>query len=279
MEPRSYSPSPVGLNFAGMAYQSTSGGVAVDPSLPIDNVDAHLQGAVFGVGRTFPLLGRTASMAALVPFVWGKVSGDVFEEQRSAERQGFADSRLRLAVNLLGGPARSAAEFATREPAMTVGTSLTVILPTGEYMPDKLINLGSNRWALKPEFGIYKPLGRWAVEASAGAWFYTDNRDFFGGSRRQQDPLATAQLHVSYTFRPSLWVAVSGTWYGGGETTLDGVSKSDRQDNTRFGITMSVPVQRGLSLKLGWANGVTTRIGSAFQTLTAGLQYAWLSPR
>lgn len=276
MEPRSYSPSPVGMTFAGVSYLVSSGGVAVDASLPLENVDADLEGAVLGLAHTFSLVGRTASAAVAVPYFWGDVSGDVFEERRTVSRAGFGDARLRLAVNLLGGAALSPAEFAARTPVTTLGASLTVITPSGEYKPDKLINLGSNRWAFRPELGLYRPLGPWAIEASAGAWFYTDNQDFFGGSRRQQDPLATAQLHLSYTVRPGLWIATSATWYGGGETTVDGIHKSDRQDNTRIGLTLSLPVAKGHSLKLGWSDGVTTRIGSDFSTVAMAWQYAWL---
>ena len=277
MEPRSYSPSPVGLNFVGMSYLHSTGGVAVDASLPLDNVDADLESAVAGVSRTFALYGRAAGVAVALPYVWGHVSGDVFEDRRTVRRQGFADARLRLAVNLFGNPALGPREFAARPRSTNLGASLTVIAPTGEYKSDKLINLGSNRWAFKPELGVYQPIGRWAVELSAGSWFFTDNDNFFGTSNREQDPMLTTQLHVSYTFRPRLWIAASGTWYSGGSTTLDGVHKADRQDNTRIGVTMSIPVSGGLSLKLGWSDGVTTRIGSSFTTVAVGLQYAWQS--
>jgi hypothetical protein len=275
MEPRSYSPSPVGMTFVGASWLHSRGGVAVDASLPLQNVDADLDAALLGIVQTFPLLGRFASAGLAVPFAWGEVSGDVQEERRTVNRQGFADARLRLAVNLLGGPAQDPRAFAARTPATTLGASLTVVAPSGEYESRRLVNLGSNRWAFKPELGLYQPLGPWAVEAAAGAWLFTDNEDFFGGSRRQQDPLATAQLHVSYTFRPRLWVATSATWYGGGETTLDGVHKHDRQDNTRIGVTLSVPLSREMSLKFGWADGVTTRIGSDFTTFAVAWQYAW----
>jgi hypothetical protein len=265
------------MNFAGVSYVQSTGGIAVDPSLPLDNVDADLESAVVGASRTFPLRGRTASAAVVLPYVWGHVSGDVFEERRTVRRQGFADARLRLAVNLFGNPALGPREFTARSSSTSFGVSLAVVVPSGEYKSDKLVNLGSNRWAFKPELGLYQPLGPWAIELSAGSWFFTDNDNFFGTSDREQDPLLTAQLHLSYTFRPRLWIAASGTWYGGGSTTVDGVSKTDRQDNTRIGATMSIPVTRGLSLKLGWSDGVTTRIGSTFTTVAVGWQYAWQS--
>lgn len=275
IEPRSYSPGPVGVSFAGLSWLHSSGGVAVDPTLPLKNVDATIDTAMAGYSRSFGLAGRAASLAVALPYARGDVAGDLGEERREVTRQGFGDARLRLAVNLLGNPARDPAQFAARTPETTLGASLTVVAPTGEYMPAKLVNLGTNRWAFKPELGVYQPYGPWAVELSAGAWLFTDNDEFFGDSRRQQDPLATAQLHVAYTFRPRLWLAASATWYGGGETTLDGAGNADRQENTRIGATLSVPVARDWSVKLGWSDGVSTRIGSDFSTVAVAVQYSW----
>ena len=42
LEARAYSPAPVGVNFLGLSYLRSTGGVAVDPSLPLDNVDAEV---------------------------------------------------------------------------------------------------------------------------------------------------------------------------------------------------------------------------------------------
>ena len=52
-----------------------------------------------------------------------------------------------------------------------VGASLLVAAPTGQYYPNKLINLGTNRWAAKPEVALSYPLGpRWLLDAYAGVW-------------------------------------------------------------------------------------------------------------
>jgi hypothetical protein len=275
MEPRAYSPSPVGMTFVALAWQRSSGGVTTDPTLPITNVDSDIDSSILALVRTFPLAGRSASIGAALPYTWADVSGEVFEESRAVERTGFADARLRLSVNLLGAPALDRAQFALRTPATTLGASLTVVTPSGEYKSDKLINLGANRWAFKPELGLYHPIGPWSVEFSTGVWLFTDNDDFLGGSRREQDPLTTVQGHVSYTFRPQLWIAANATWYRGGDTTVDGVHNDDLQKTTRFGLTLSLPLTRQNSLKFAWSDGATTRIGSDFTTWTVAWQYGW----
>lgn len=275
MEPRAYSPSPVGMTFVGLAWQRSSGGVTTDPTLPVTNLDAEIDGATLGAMRTFALGGRSASVSLALPYAWADVSGEVFEQARSVERTGFADARLRLSVNLAGAPAMDRRQFAMRAPTTTLGASLNVSLPTGEYRSDKLINLGTNRWAVRPEIGLYHPIGPWSLEFSAGLWLFADNDDFLGDSRREQDPITTIQAHVGYTFRPQLWLAADATWYRGGETTVDGVHNSDLQKTSRIGLTLSLPLMRGHSLKLAWSDGMATRIGGDFTTWTATWQYGW----
>jgi hypothetical protein len=275
LEPRSYSPSPVGANFLVIAYTNTTGGVLFDPSLPFSDVDANLDALALGYGRTFGLFGRSASALIALPYVRGDLSGNVGEQARAISRSGLADPRIKLSVNLLGGPALTPAEFARRTPVTTLGASLTVVPPTGQYDSSKLINIGSNRWSFKPEIGVSVPLDRWYLEGYAGVWLFTDNDDFFGGQHREQDPITSFQLHASYTFRPRLWLAVDSTWYTGGRSTVDGARRNDLQSNARIGLTLSLPLGARQSLKLTWTDGATTRIGGDFSTFGVAWQYAW----
>jgi hypothetical protein len=108
-----------------------------------------------------------------------------------------------------------------------------------------------------------------------GAWLFTNNPDFYGGQRREQSPLATAQAHVSYTFKPRFWVAGDATFYAGGRTTVEGRVNADLKKNSRLGLTVAVPITRHQSLKASWATGFTTRVGGDFDTLSVAWQYLW----
>jgi hypothetical protein len=275
LEPRAYSPNPVGANFIVTGVGSSTGDVLFDPTTPFDDVAADLNNAVVGYGRAFGAFGRSASALLAVPYVWGEISGNIGEDRRAITRSGLADTRLKLSINLLGGAALSPAEFAARMPSTIVAASLTVAAPTGEYEPTKLVNIGSNRWAFKPEVGLSQPIGRWFLEASAGVWLFTDNDDFFGGRRREQDPIAAVQAHVSYTFRPRLWLAADATYYEGGRTTVDGLGNADLQANARVGVTLAVPIGARHALKLAWSEGATTRIGGDFSNYAIAWQYTW----
>ncbi len=275
LEPRVYSPSPVGANFLVLGGGRSTGGVTFDPSIPFTNVHAELTSFSLGYARTFGLFGRSVSAGILQPFVWGTVSGDIFEQSRSVDRSGVGDTRLRFGINLLGGPALTPADFAKRRPGRALGTSVIVVIPTGQYYSDKLINIGTNRWAFRPEVGFSQPVRRWSFEAYAAAWLFTDNDDFFGGQVREQEPIGAFQGHVSYTFKPRLWLAGDATFYTGGRTTVDATKNADYQANSRFGVTFSAPVGRRNSVKVSWTTGGTTRVGGSFDTIAAAWQFLW----
>jgi hypothetical protein len=274
MEPRAYSPSPVGLNFLAVSYGHSEGNVVFDPSLPVEDVEATLDSAALGYGRTFGLWNHSANVALAVPYITGDASGLVGSRRGEIHRSGFGDSYLRLSMNLLGGPALSPEEFSQRPLSTTLGASLRVVAPTGQYDSSRLINLGSNRWAFKPEVGVAHPVGRWFLEGYAGVWLFTDNDDYLG-SRRTQDSIRSVQAHVSYTFHRSLWLALNATYYDGGRTHVDGVARADRQANTRIGLTLSIPLGQRQSLKVGWSDGASVRSGNDFTTVAVAWQYAW----
>ena len=93
---------------------------------------------------------------------------------------------------------------------------------------------------------------------------------------RSQDPLWTVQGHVGYTFRRQLWASIDATFYTGGETYADGDRGDTRQENSRVGATLSVPLKPGHTIKLLVATGVTARVGSSFETYSVGYQFLWL---
>jgi hypothetical protein len=275
LEPRAYSPAPVGLNFLGIGALYSTGGVVTDPSVPIQNVYARVYTAIPYYGRTFGLFGRLANVTVLAPFAQANAHGDVGDVSHSIDRSGLLDPQLRFAVNLLGGPALRPLEFLRHKPETTLGASITVNAPFGQYDSAKLINLGTNRWACKPELGLSHPAGNWTFEVYAGVWLFEANDNFFGGQVRRQDPLASYQAHVVYEVGPRLWAAVDFTYYAGGETTVNGKPQNDRQGNSRGGLTLSAPIRQNQSLKLTWARGVSTRIGSSFDTMGVAWQWSW----
>jgi hypothetical protein len=275
LEPRAYSPAPVGTNFLVIGAAHQSGKVLPDPTVPITDAEVSADSALVGYQRSFGLLGRNASIGLGASYTWLDAEGNVGGTERERSVGGVGDARIRFAVGLLGAPALTPEEFARRTPEPLVGTSLTIVAPTGQYDSSKLVNVGSNRWAFKPEIGVSLPFGKAFVEAATGVWLFTDNDDFFGGQRKEQDPLSSLQLHAGYNFRPGFWLAADATYYAGGRSTVDGVEKDDRQKNSRYGLTLAYPLTSAVSLKASWAKGAFTRIGGDFETFSLFLQYRW----
>lgn len=275
LEARAYAPNPVGARFLVLSYARSDGDMLLNDSSPIKDFQVRANTYAAGIGGTFALWDRLASAALVVPYVDGTATGLVNDAPERADRAGTGDLRLRLTLSLLPGSAQSVADFMRAAPDRTLGVSLVVNAPTGEYIEDKLVNLGTNRWAFRPEFGGSRRFGRWNLDGSLGVWLYGDNEDFFGGQERSQDPLPTLQGTLSYTFAPRLWLGASGTWYTGGTTSLDGVSERNRQDNSRAGLTLAVPVGKQNSIKLAWSKGVTARFGGDLETYSLSWQYLW----
>ncbi|MFO7692999.1 MAG: transporter [Vicinamibacterales bacterium] len=280
LEPKAYAASPVGGAFVVAGFARSTGAIVFDPTLLITNAEAKVNSGLLATGYTFGLFGKLALATASVPYSWGDISGDVAEQARTTSRSGLSDARFKLSVNLVGNPAMRAREFVKAPRTTIVGTSLTAVAPSGQYYDAKLINLGGNRWAFKPELGVAMPKGRWDVDAYLGVWLFTDNTDAYpGGNRRSQDPVVSLQGHVSYTFRPRLWLAFDATWYNGGSAQIEGKEPTRSMNNSRLGATFSVPVGQRQSLKLAYNSGVFVRTGTNFTSLSVGWQWLWLTKK
>lgn len=275
LEPRTYANAPVGLNFLIGGYGYTH--YMADPSVALKDGDAKLHAAFLAYVRSLDLWGKSGKIDVLVPFGWLSASGTVADtgERREREVWGLDDPALRVSVNLYGAPALSLEEFAHYQQDTIVGASLLIRAPLGQYNPDRLANIGANRWSFKPEVGISKALGRWTLEAAAGVTVFTKNDKFFGGTTREQDPIYSVQGHVIYNFRSGIWAALDTTFYTGGRTTIDDVKRDDLQRNLRLGVTVALPVNRRNSIKLYWSTGVYTRTGSEIDLAGVAWQYRW----
>jgi hypothetical protein len=128
-------------------------------------------------------------------------------------------------------------------PHMIVGASLLVQAPTGNYQADKLINIGTNRWSIKPAIGVIWPVHpTWLLEFEVGAWFFADNDDFLGETRKQ-DPILSTEVHLIKRFRPGFWASLDANYYVGGRTSVGDSEKANLQRNSRLGATVVSPIR------------------------------------
>jgi hypothetical protein len=183
LEPRAYANTPVGLNFLIVGYSYQQGGVTVDPTIPLKDAKLQAQGAVFAYARSLDVFGQSGKFDVILPTAWLSGTASFAGQSRERDISGFADPRFRFSVNLYGAPALTLAEFANYEQDVIVGASVQVSVPGGQYDPEKLVNLGTNRWLVKTELGISKRWGPVTLELTGEGTFYTDNDRFLGACR------------------------------------------------------------------------------------------------
>lgn len=275
LEPRAYANAPVGMNFLLVGYQYSEGGLLFDPAVPITDANAEVNMGLLAYVRTLDITGKSAKAGVLLPYADLYADGYVDGEFRTREDTGLVDPAFYFTMNLYGAPALSVKEFKDYQQDTIIGFTFKLTAPLGVYDNDKLINIGTNRWSFKPEFGISQAIGRWTFDAAAAAVFYTDNNEFDNGKTRQQDPIYSAQGHIIYSFPRNIWAAVSATYYTGGRTTIDGVTRNDLQQNWRTGFTVALPINRNHSLKIFGNSGVSTRTGTDYDSLGIAWQYRW----
>jgi hypothetical protein len=276
LNPAAYTPAPVGVNVVTLASSHNRGDLAFDPSGPIDEANAEITGSSLAYIRTLNLAGRAANAAIIVPYLVGDLEGLYLGEPAAAHRSGLGDTALRLTVNLFGARAMKPQEFRSYRPRTLIGATLMITAPTGQYDPAKLINIGTNRWGFKPEFGFVHVMGRWAVDAYVGGWFFTDNTNFAGGMTRAQDPILSTQAHLRYGFSRKVWGAVDGNFWWGGRTEFDGVPNDDIQQNSRIGLTFAFRPSARHSVRIAASRGAFTRIGGDFDSIGVSYSYTWL---
>jgi len=275
IEPRAYSNAPVGVNFLVAGYAYSHGGLSLDPSLPVTDARLQSSAALLAYARVLDLWGVSGKFDVIVPYA--SLSGSASYAGQPVQRSihGLANSAVRLSANLVGAPALSLQEFAAYRQDLIVGASVQLGVPASQYDPPRLLNIGTNRWSLKPEVGVSKAIGSWTIEGQAAVTFYGDNTDFFGGSRRTQEPLYSLQGHVIHSFRSGIWAALDLTYFAGGRSAIDDVLKNDLQQNWRVGATLALPIDRRNSIKFAASSGVSARTGNNFDLLAVAWQYRW----
>jgi hypothetical protein len=184
IEPRAYSNAPIGVNFLIAGYAYTRGGIAFDTSLPISDPNLHTSNAVLGYARVVDFWGQSGKVDVVVPYTWLSGWADYAGGRIDRVVNGFGDPAFRVSVNLYGAPALTLSEFTDWQQDLIVGVSLRASVPWGQYDSSRVVNIGSHRWAFKPEVGASKTVGPWTLEGTAAAVLFTDNDDFYGGSTR-----------------------------------------------------------------------------------------------
>ena len=275
LEPRLLTNIPAGMNFGVVGYAFSQGNILLDPAISIEDLNANMHGMVVAYVRSVNVFGLSGKIDAVLPFATGNWSGTHQQEYKTTSRTGFGDPRIRFSVNFLGAPSLTAGEFKSYQQKTIVGMSVQVYLPVGQYFPDRLINLGSNRYTVRPQIGISHNLDKWDLEAYVSAWFFTKNMDFWGGNEFRQNPVYALKIHVIRSLPNRIWVAVNTGYGTGGIAFVNDAKRESHISTFRFGGTLSIPIGIHHSIQLFGFTTLRMDKGSDYDLLSLVYQVRW----
>jgi hypothetical protein len=268
LEPRRWTPLPPGINVVGSGIAVTTGDVLFDPALQIEDAKVNAETVGASYVRSFSLAGKLARFDLTVPWQHAKWTGLLQGQPASVTRVGFSDPVVRLSMILAG-----ASPDPTASSSTVVGAAIAVTVPVGEYFEDKLLNLGQNRYVIRPQFGVVHTRGQWSYELTGSVFFFTDNDEFFGGSKREQDPLYAIQGHVIHSFKkPGYWAALSAGYGLDGQSIINGNPANDERRVFISALSLGMPLGNRQGLKFAY---IRNRTNASNGSDTDSLVVAW----
>lgn len=285
LSPRAYLITPTATNSVLVTYSFQDGNIDTGGAVPITGANATLNIPLLTYYRSFNFFGRSANFNGSLAYGVGNFHGTVADAEKNAYRSGLLDFTFRVSVNLIGGPAMPLNEFVKWKQKRLLGVSLRVVAPTGQYDGTKLVNLGANRWAFKPEVGYSQRFANHLIlDAYAGAWFYTTNPQFFSENQffpairsQTQNPIGSFEGHLSYDFSGRRWISLDGNFWYGGQTSLNGVQNPvTLQRSSRIGVTGAMPITKHQSLKASFSAGAYISYGGNYRNFSIAWQYSWI---
>ena len=263
LEPRRWTPLPLGMKVMGIGFGQTTGDLFFDPVLNVEDARVDMESVGLSYVHSFELLGKLARLDVLLSQQSATWEGLLDGEPARVDRSGFADPRIRLSFALLGAPPLEGRKMQTRlkekKNHTVLGGAIAVNLPWGEYFEDKLLNIGQNRYTIRPQLGLVHTRGPWSYELTGSVFLYTDNDAFFAGTTREQDSLFAFQSHVVRVFKPGVWASLSAGYGWGAGSVVGGVAKDDERGDFLAAFSFGFPVSKTQGIKLAYVRARTQK--------------------
>ena len=275
-DPRTYQNTPVGINQLELAYAYARSNSSIDTSIIVTGAKFNLNQGLIDYTRYFAFLHRMAWVEASLPIA--NLSGSIAGTGITGSTTGTGDFGYTAGILLKGGPALSLEQFENAVTTTTIGLSLSGTAHTGKYDPNKLLNLGSDRWSFKPELAISKPFGpdqRWVFDAYANAYFYTDNTSYRRTEVLRQEALLGLEGHISHTFNDIIWASFDTRYSFRGGTTVSGVNEDNPQRNFVLGSELVVSPNPRNSFTFEFAKAAVHKNGPSLGGFTVKYDYTW----
>jgi len=279
LEPRALSTLPLKTTFFGAGYNYSFGNVLLDPVIPIEDLKTKVHSGFLAYVRSFGLFGNSSKISVVLPFADAFFEGVAFGQDSTRSVAGMGDPVVIFSTNFYGSPALSIKDYADYKQGTVVGFNLKMKFPLGQYDEGRTLNIGSNRFMLRPELGVSTRKGKWIFESYLALWLFSKNNEFWSVDRSitmEQQPIFAIKQHFIYALKNKTWFALNAGYGIGGKTTNNGYELDNRVSTIRLGCTFVKPFGKGHAIKLNYNTAIALEKGPAFQAFNIVYQYWWI---
>lgn len=266
---RAYHLLPEGTDIISLATVHMQLGRVFEPVDTINSTDSMATTLTPSYLRTFDVFGNVGAFVVGIPFggastLLDTLGGD-FEYDTGVTH---GDLFIGGLLGLVGSPSLAPMDYVQHKPGFRAGVVTKLFLPTGDYDPDRQLNLGANRWSLHASLPISYVLGESMLDPSLTTFeivpsvhIYGDNTDPTSmADVTGQAPLFGIEGHITRNFGNAVWASLDGHYEFGGETSADGVGNNDAVQNLSFGATLGLSLSPTVQLRLAYEEMVYSNV-------------------
>jgi hypothetical protein len=275
-----------GANGVPLIFESISGNTnPFDPAHTV-NPGAYFEAtmAMAGYAKFFTLFDRATMLSVVFPM--GRISGETIigGETSKQATKGFGDPMIEFDIDIIGPKTqKSLPDLLRYEPGFSVDLIMDLAMPIGQYNNEQALNLGQNRWYGRLGAPVVWQLGAWVpgkrttLEFLPAVWLLGDNSDYLGKTLKT-DPVFQLDAHISRDLTHNFWAALDGTWYTGGQASVD-TTQGEKLNNLGIGLTFGYQINENLNLTFGYKSTIDDDAPDALRMdgFMITLVYGWHS--
>jgi hypothetical protein len=181
----------------------------------------NTQSSVLRVTHVVRMAGQPISLIGVLPWSHSAVGPAPLVQEAS----GWGDARFGATGWLLNN--KDSGEF--------VGITGMLFLPTGNYTPNQVLNVGENRHKVTLNVGWIHPLSpSFVLEVLPEVAWFGDNTNYLGGRTLSQKSAYALTSYLRYRATPNWQFHLGAQINRGGETRMNGVGQNNAPDNSRL---------------------------------------------
>lgn len=199
------------------------------------------------------------------------------ETSATVKKGGLTDPILLFAWGMYNMPALTKEEYTKANKRNTTSAcSVALTLPIGSYDSQQLMNVGGNRYVVKPECQVGTYVGNFYVEVIGGLTHYGNNSSYYGSNVLKQDKLYHLESHIGYGLTPKAFLSFDMFSVNGGNMYLNNKSLNKGQRSLSLGANLSYFVDNHTYFKFIYQDTVNASITSPkVKTLAMSYNYIW----